>query len=226
MKSILTVLALAIYLILPGHNAEANPSPSLNAFFRPGPLVGQASDETFIDRETLAYYLRDLLHSARGEQLKYFLDHCEGVLLQKRKWGTEVTVKFTNDITYQFNTPKGAKKWELYGFYMPKTWRFAVAITDGAVRVFDLDSGDKSLELWVRIPWGPDEVLIRSLDGDLATGQVDIHLGAFWNTVSIEAGARILDRKFDGVDVWESVKANVWDLLSPIAGISVPLLRH
>ncbi len=183
-------------------------------------MTAPAGDEIWIDRETLAYYLRDVLNSDRGREFRYFLDQCDGVKLVKKPWGTQVRVHFASAITFQFNTQKGAKKWELYGFYLPQTWEFSVSIRDGKASVWGLDRKD-SLELWAKVPWGPDTVLIRSVDGDLTNGQVDIHLGAFWNSVSVVASARILDREFDGVDVWESIKANFWGILSPVAGLPI-----
>lgn len=181
----------------------------------PGTGVGNTGDETWIDGEALRYFLAPL-KDWTGDKLDQVLESIEGARLERANGLLHVSVYFSRALELPVEDESRAGRFSLYSIHVPKTVRFTLSVWEGRLFVSGLAAGIDSLRFRVKLPALPDNVYLRNLSADLTTGKVRVEAGVVGDLVTVVANAELLARRFDGIDIWETISRNADVLVWPV----------
>ncbi|MGZ6309420.1 MAG: hypothetical protein ACXWPM_03335 [Bdellovibrionota bacterium] len=173
--------------------------------------IGQPEDDRtmWLDGETIRGFLSGSQNALAGT-LGGALDFLSGVRLTRNEEDLDVSVFMTNDLTDILSNPDKTENWKLYGLHFPKEMHFRMKMTDSVLSVSGLDEGENTFNLLAKVPSIlPEKIYLRNATMDLTNGEVLVTAGVLGDTIAIVAKAQVMKQKFEGVDLWATLNANM-----------------
>jgi hypothetical protein len=161
-------------------------------------------DETWIDGEAIRYWLESAKASG-GEKISQVLDRIQGARVIRGSEDLKIGLYFSESFVVKIRDEDEAENWQPYSVEVPKSLRFSLNMNDGVLRGRGFDEGQEKLDIKVKIPFAPDRVYLRNFSADLSTGDVELEAGVLGNLLAVVAKGHLIAKKFDGVDIWESL---------------------
>ncbi|MEK7396388.1 MAG: hypothetical protein AAB116_05580 [Candidatus Poribacteria bacterium] len=169
-------------------------------------------DEILLDGGTIRYLAEPLVNWGGGV-LREALGKLSYVKIIKKKTALNVYVYFDEITSIELMPKKTANRWQIYSLHFPKMFSFKIAINDGVVRLYGMDSRGERFRLYVKMPFMPDRVYLHDVMLDLANGDTVLSAGVMGNLVDVYASGRISPQKTRfGVDIKCTITSNL-DLL-------------
>lgn len=169
----------------------------------------QTPDEMWVEGDGLRYFLGPLANWL-GREGNLLLDAIQGAHITKSAQSLRVALYFNSALKLRFMEERDAERGQLYGVDLPKVLRFHLSLKDGIVWAWDLDAGGWSgMKLKVRLPAIPDSVYLRTSRLDLYDGRIEVEAGVIGNAVSLVGRGQLYTRKFEGIDLWDTIGSNL-----------------
>lgn len=177
-------------------------------------LPKKDGEQLWIDGEALRYLLGQVPGDA-GALVGPYLDRIQGLRLTRQGDQLKAAIYFDRAFRIPVIDESKAKRWSPYAVHVPKTVRFSIRMKDGVLRLLGLDQDGNAVNLKLKMPFLPDTVWVRHAILNMESGKAEVEAGVIGNHVTVVARAQVTARKFEGIDIWESIQRNVRLLFWP-----------
>lgn len=188
-----------------------------DAFPFPGDMPGAGganANERWIDGPMLRYLLEPL-REWMGDQLEIVAERVMGARLIRETNELRLNLYFDRAFSLTVKPEREAADWELYRVDVPASVRLRVSSWEGRFFVQGFDEGPEALRFKLKMPWLPDGVYLRTASLDMTDGKVQVEAGVVGNSFAVIANGQIYAKRFEGVDLWASIRRNLKLLFFP-----------
>jgi hypothetical protein len=148
------------------------------------------------------------LKEGAAEFLGPILDNVQKVLIHHELDYSELTISFSQSKQQTFDQRIGSGKYQLYGIFIPKTFKVRYTMSDkGVLTVVHQRPLFHPMRLYIDIP-GPDAVDFNKLVFDAESGKMQLEIGVFDGMVNLVANADI-EKKSAKIDIAQSLVKNL-----------------